>query len=282
MRTKISLRTSLAAIFLLFPASALSQNLDETIIVTAARTPIPASDTTASISLLTTRDLDARGAVFIADALRSVPGLAVSRSGPSGALTQIRARGSEANHLLVLIDGVEATNPFTGEADFAHMAFDDLATIEVARGEQSALWGADAIGGVIHLTSAHPEAGRFGRLRLESGSFETHRVSASLASGFEHGFLSVSLAGFESNGIDVSGRDGEVDGYTSRTASFSGLFRAADNLSLDANLRWVGQTSEFDNDINYDGRLDNTDSTRRGGPDPCPHRAEFRSRDGRY
>ena len=102
---------------LLFPALAQAQSAsgDDVVLVTAARVDVLQSDATTSVSRLGAEALEARGMPFLADTLRAVPGLAVSRSGAPGSLTQIRARGSEANHVLVLIDGVEANNPFTGD-----------------------------------------------------------------------------------------------------------------------------------------------------------------------
>ena len=264
MRTKSVWLTSAATIVFLFSQSAFAQENDDVIVITASRIPISADAATSSISLLDAEALEARGSVFIGDMLRAVPGLAVSKSGPSGALTQIRARGSEANHILVFIDGIEASSPFTGEADFAHMAFDDIASIEVARGEQSALWGADAIGGVIHITSAFPDSGREGRFRFESGALGTIRASVRLASGFDRGHVSVSLSGLETDGIDISGLGGERDGYSNRTGAFSGSFDASNNLSFGASVRWIDQITDSDADVDYDGRLNDTDDVRRG------------------
>ncbi|WP_339743959.1 TonB-dependent receptor [uncultured Maricaulis sp.] len=250
---------------LVAPAAALAQEspAEDVVYVTAARIPLAADDATVSISALDSAMIEARGAVFVADILRAIPGLAVSRSGTAGALTQIRSRGSEANHVLVLIDGIEAANPFTGEADFAHFAFDDLGSIEVARGEQSALWGADAIGGVISLRSAMPEQGREATLRAEAGSFGTTRLSGRLGRGFEHGYLAAGVAAFETDGIDVSGLGGERDGYSNRSANFL-AGRDWDGIKLATALRWVGYQTASDADRDYDGRLDNTDDRRTG------------------
>lgn len=255
-----------ATALLAIPAAALAQEslAEDTVYVTAARIPLASDDATVSISLLDTAMLEARGAVFVADILRSVPGLAVSRSGTAGALTQIRARGSEANHVLVLIDGIEAASPFTGEADFAHFAFDDLASIEVARGEQSALWGADAIGGVISLRSALPEQGSEASLRIEAGSFGTTRLSARLGKGFDHGYLAAGVGAFETDGIDVSGLGGERDGYSNRSANLLAGYELSSDIRIETALRWVGYQTASDADSDYDGRLDNTDDRRSG------------------
>ncbi|WP_417488794.1 TonB-dependent receptor plug domain-containing protein [Maricaulis sp.] len=260
--TRLLCATALLAV----PAAAMAQEtrVEETIYVTAARTPLAANDATTSISMLDAAMIEARSGVFIADILRAIPGLAVSRSGTAGALTQIRARGSEANHVLVLIDGIEAASPFTGEADFAHYAFDDLASIEVARGEQSALWGADAIGGVIALRSALPEQGREAALRLEAGSFGTTRLSARLGKALERGYLAAGVGAFETDGIDVSGLGGERDGYSNRSANLQAGHELGDAIRIDTALRWVGYDTASDADTDYDGRLDNTGDHRRG------------------
>lgn len=266
MPGKFHSRLLCATALLAVSPAALAQDIDpgDIVYVTAARIPLAPEDATASIYELDAGMIEARGAIFIADILRAVPGIAVSRSGTAGALTQIRARGSEANHVLVLIDGIEAASPFTGETDFAHFAFDDLAAIEVARGEQSALWGADAIGGVIALRSALPEQGREISLRAESGSFGTTRLSARLGRGLDRGYLAASASLYETDGIDVSGRGGEDDGYSNRTTSLQAGHELGDSLRLDTALRWVGYETASDTDIDYDGRLDDSDDRRTG------------------
>ena len=236
----------------------LAQSAEESILVTAARVPVPAEDATASITVLDEALLEARGSVFLADALRAAPGLAVSKSGPAGALTQIRARGSEANHVLVLIDGIEAANPFTGEAEFAHLVLDPSSSVEISRGEQSALWGADAVGGVVRVISARPESGTQVSGRLETGSFSTHRASGRIATGFEQGWFSATASVVETDGIDTSGLNGEADGYENRNLSAAGGWSFSDQLRAEATLRWIDSESASDADTDFDGRLNDT------------------------
>lgn len=247
---------------LAFPA--LTQAQDDTILVTAARLPLAAEDATVSVSVLSEADLEARGPLFAADLLRAVPGLAVSRSGPAGSLTQIRARGAEANHVLVLIDGIEAASPFTGEADFSNFLFDDLARIEVARGEQSALWGADAIGGVIAMQTVRPHDGTSARLRIEAGSFDTQRLSARYARGSEQGGFGFSVGDFTSEGIDISGQGGERDGYANTQAAFNAHAELGARWAVEGAARWIDYASESDADLDFNGVLDDTDRERRG------------------
>lgn len=261
MRTKTWHQLCLAASCLGLPVSAFAQTSDETeiIYITAARIALPADQATSSITLLDADLLEARSASFAADALRAVPGLAVSRSGGPGSLTQIRARGSEANHVLVLIDGVEASNPFTGEADFSHYAFDDLASIEVARGEQSALWGADAIGGVIRLNSRRPQNRLDLGARLEGGSFDTRRLSVQVGGEIGDHWLSGSASDYRSDGIDVAGLGGERDGYVNTVLSLSGGYHIREGWQLEGTARRIASESEYDSDTDFDGRLDNVD-----------------------
>ena len=134
-----------------------------------------------SITIIEPVDLERRQTRFVSDVLRDVPGVAVNRSGTVGGRTQIRLRGTEGNHVLVLIDGMEAADPYHGEFDFAMLLADDAARVEVLRGQQSALYGSDAIGGVIHyMTATGKEAPGF-RTRVEGGSFNTWEGAARFA-----------------------------------------------------------------------------------------------------
>jgi vitamin B12 transporter len=153
------------------------------IVVTASRSGegVPVSQLGASVTVLEAQTLDNRQTRIVSDILRDVPGLAVSRSGAIGSPTQIRIRGSEGNHVLVLIDGIEAADPYQGEYDFGTLLADPAARIEVLRGQQSSLYGSDAIGGVIHyITLTGAEAPGFSA-RAEGGSFGTYSGSARAA-----------------------------------------------------------------------------------------------------
>lgn len=153
------------------------------VVVTATRASagLPRDTLGASITTLTSEDLAERQVRSLADALRDVAGVAVNRAGPLGAQTQVRVRGTEANHVLVLVDGIEVTDPFLGEFDFSSLQVDEHARLEVLRGPQSALYGSDAIGGVIHyITQSGREAPGF-TLRGEGGSFGTLAFAARAA-----------------------------------------------------------------------------------------------------
>ena len=124
--------------------------VEEAIVVSASQIAVARSEAPASVTVITAADLAARQVETVADALRDVPGLAVTRSGGRGALTSIFPRGGSSNYTLVLVDGVR-TNTFGGAFDFAHLSVANVDRIEIVRGPQSALYGSEAIGAVVQV-----------------------------------------------------------------------------------------------------------------------------------
>jgi vitamin B12 transporter len=153
------------------------------IIVTGSRAPISAGDIGSAVTIITRQDIDRRQVRYVSDLLRAVPGFSVSHTGVVGAQTQVRVRGSEANQVLVLIDGVRANDPATGdEFRWEFLATANIERIEIVRGPQSALWGSDAIGGVVHIiTKSGRDAPGVGGY-LEAGSENT--LNAAMNGGF--------------------------------------------------------------------------------------------------
>ncbi|MGE4321637.1 MAG: TonB-dependent receptor plug domain-containing protein [Sphingobium sp.] len=195
----------------LLPTAALAQggSLDapekvtDTIIVTASRGAAGISTATlgSSATVLQAMDLQNRQTVILSDVLRDVPGISVNRTGPVGGLTQIRIRGAEGNHTLVLIDGIKASDPYQGEYDFATLTADPGARVEILRGEQSALYGSDAIGGVVNYITASGRDMPGFAARVEGGSFGT--VNGAVRGGGVAGNLDYMIGGSYSS----------VDGY---------------------------------------------------------------------
>jgi vitamin B12 transporter len=133
---------SFAAIAAAQPALA-AVDADGTVVVTATRSgePVPIGQVVSSVTVITAQDMVDRQVRLVSDVLRDVPGIAVSRAGNPGGYTQVRLRGTEANHVLVLIDGIKVSDPFQGEYDFAGLVADPGVQIEVLRGQQSSLYG---------------------------------------------------------------------------------------------------------------------------------------------
>lgn len=239
---------------------ALAQSPDEPLVLetieAAGLRPVEAADVTSAVTVLTAQDLAIRDAPYIADQLRSVPGLAVSRSGAIGGLTQVRIRGAEANHTLVFLDGIEVSNPNSGEIDFGLWSGLDAARIEVLRGEQSTLYGSDAVGGVIAIeTRTDPGL----RGLLEAGTEGTFRLDGRYGAEFDKGYLVASFADVITDGVDTSGTGGEKDGSQNYSVGLRGGLDLAADWSLTALARYGYATVDTDPDLDFDGRLDDAD-----------------------
>jgi len=226
--------------------------LNDDIIVTGLRA-VPVADITSSVSVINLDELNIRNSPFVVEQLRAVPGVAVSRGGSLSGLTQIRIRGAEANHTLVLLNGVEVSDPNNGETDFGLWSGLNVQRIEVARGEQSALYGSDAIGGVISITTGGEGFNASG----EYGSFDTFRGQAGYQRQVEGLSYGISGSGFTTDGVDTSGvEDGERDGSTSYSFSANGA------LEFSANATLSGFASYRETDVEFDSFFggDNTDA----------------------
>ena len=165
------------------PATGAATTSGSDVVVTASRSgdALRIDQLGASVTVIDAEQLEQRQTRIVSDVLRDVPGIAVSRAGNVGGFTQLRLRGSESNHVLVLIDGIEVADPYQGEFDFGTLIADEASRVEVIRGQQSSLYGSDAIGGVIqYLTLTGSERPGYSA-RVEGGSFGTVTGGARLA-----------------------------------------------------------------------------------------------------
>jgi vitamin B12 transporter len=153
-------------------AQSSAASLDE-IVVSADRTPGPIERTGSAISVVSGDDLAATNPASLVDALRAVPGLDITESGGPGATANVRLRGSSTGQTLVLIDGVRANDPSnaSGDFDFAMFPPGAIERIEVLRGPQSALYGSDAIGGVVNIITKRGSGPMRASATLEGGSY---------------------------------------------------------------------------------------------------------------
>jgi vitamin B12 transporter len=191
--------------------------------------------------------IESRGAVFAADILATVPGVVISEDG-FGGTSSLSLRGAPSDKTLVLIDGVPVNDQSQPEGSFDFSSLDLASTqrIEVLSGPQGALWGSDAIGGVVSITSIEPNGLR---LAGEAGSLDTYRETASAGvstSGYAAG---VTYGGFRTAGVpnaDEKFGNTQPDGFNDSTVSLNGRYDVSDRISLDARLRYVHAAEEYD------------------------------------
>jgi vitamin B12 transporter len=152
----------------------------ETVVVSATRTEVPASQTGASVSTFIEEELARRQTPLVADLLRSTPGAMVVRTGAPGAVTSLFVRGGESTYNKVLLDGIPLNEP--GGTFFNNLTTENLERIEIVRGAQSALFGSDAMASVVQLFTKRGTTGKpSGSATLEGGSYDTYRAGASVS-----------------------------------------------------------------------------------------------------
>jgi vitamin B12 transporter len=223
---------------LIFLAAA-AATIDPTIVVTAAREPVRADLSGASITVLDRATVEALNVAQTADLLRLSPGVSVSQAGPIGAQTQVRIRGAESNHTLVFVDGIEVNDPASsGDFRFETLLADGLERIEVLRGPQSALWGPEAIGGVVSVTTREPggDAPLFGH--AEYGSFRTWRAGGGVEVGSADNGIVAQVNHIDTRGIDAAGDGGERDGYENLSLSLKGVAQPTATTKVGAVARY--------------------------------------------
>src|SRR5947207_6595910 len=188
--------------------------LPELLVISPSLVPIEASKTGSSVTMMTGEEARSSGFIQLADVVRTFPGVAVNQSGSRGSLTQFRVRGTEANHLLVMIDGVPANSLADGEYNFADIPLDDIQRIELLRGPQSGLYGANALSGVLTIETKPvrgPDGPEF-NAKLEGETQKSAEGAATFrgALGPFYGATTVTYA--TTNGFNIA-RDGfETDG----------------------------------------------------------------------
>jgi vitamin B12 transporter len=243
MRTILLTSAALAA--LSTPALADAAAEVGEVIVTATRLPSDV-DLVTGARVVDRAELSARQTPFAADVLATLPGVAVARTGAFGGIGAIRIRGAGPDKTLVLIDGVPNGDPAdpNGAYDPASLQTADVERIEVLSGPQGSLWGSEAIGGVVAITTRELSGWR---LEGEGGRFATARGFAGAGVADETRAVSASLAGFRTDGISKAAGGAERDGFETVTANVSGRIELSYAAGLDARLRYT------DSDIEIDG-----------------------------
>jgi len=199
-----------------------------------------------SVSVVTGAELREKQVRHVGEALRSLPGVSVNRSGGATGLTQVRIRGAEGNHTLVLIDGIEANDTFNGEFDFADLSADDVESIEVIRGGYSSLYGSGAVGGVVNIITRGGKGPLTFQGRVEGGSFGTFDTHAKVSGGNDQVWGSVSIGRFKTQGFDISPAGIEDDAAGRTTFAIRGGARILDGMTLDYTLRRARKTGDRD------------------------------------
>ena len=173
----------------------------EPIVVTATRVEQKVSEQASSVSIVTREEIEEKSAVLAGDALQGIPGVDVQRSGSAGNRENIKIRGGLGTHTLVLIDGFPVNSPTLGQFDISSLPVDGFEHIEIVRGAQSALYGSNAMTGVVNFLPRKGEMGRQYGVGASGGSYNTLTWKGFAQGAGERGNLYLGGSGFESDGI---------------------------------------------------------------------------------
>ncbi|MBX5462298.1 MAG: TonB-dependent receptor [Steroidobacteraceae bacterium] len=215
-----------------------SAHADDTVVVTATRTEEPLAQVGRSVSVIDAETIARRQSDAVTDLLRNLPGITVTRNGGIGTSTSVHIRGAESEQTVVLIDGVKLNDPSApgGGFNFGNLLVGNIAHVEVLRGSQSVLWGSEAIGGVINLTTLEPTDELAANARAEYGWRSTREIVGNVSQKFGRVSASVGAGEFRTDGISaLSERRGgtERDGFRNFGANAKFNIALSDTVSID-------------------------------------------------
>ena len=260
MQKKIS--TSLVASLLLATTNLFSAQSLETITVTSATNSTQSiKDVTSNIDIITKEDIEEKHYSSVVDALNTIPGISFTSNGSFGASSSVYLRGNDSKRILVLIDGIRY-NDITGlsGAPFEHLMIDDIEQIEVVKGAQSGIWGADASAGVINIITKSAKTGTHGNASVEYGSFDTKKYGMNLSHKTDKYYLKGSVYKTDTDGYSSFlvkksspnyGKRGnelglEEDGYKNLTSSLKAGYNFDDSNKIDISHTIVDADNNFD------------------------------------
>lgn len=254
----------LALAISLMPAALLAAEpyASEPLVITSGRLAEPQVQATAATSVFTRQDIERLQVRSVAELLERVPGLSVVRTGGAGSQTGVFLRGTSTAQTLVLVDGQRIAAASSGTSSLEFLAPEQIERIEVVRGARSALYGSDAIGGVIQIFTRQGDgSGLKPYARLAAGSDSTYQRSLGLSGGDERTRFHLGAALDETAGTDATrdgfGANGDDDAYRNRSLSLNLSHRF--NEDLQVGFSALDQRGQVEYDDVFTGLLPTTD-----------------------
>lgn len=236
----------------------------EDIVVFGGLLPTNLDTTGATIDIADSDDIQREG-LGAAAALDTLPGVAVSANGGLGGSATVRIRGLSGPYVGVRVDGIDVTDPSGPQTafNFGTLTTGSLDRLAVVKGTQSAIYGSEAIAGVVEVESWRPEVSGFsGKAQAELGSFETRGANLSFGYLDDRAELAVSLGRVTSEGFSARKSDDENDGFEQSMVNLFAAYQISDAIRVGVNGFWSDGSAEFDrSDFDPSGEID---ETRRG------------------
>ncbi len=203
------------------------------IVVTPTRTEAPLEEVGSAVSVITREQIEHSQARSIVEALHNVPGLSVVQSGRPGGQASVFLRGLNSNQTLFLIDGARIGNPLAGLVTLSNFTSDQIERIEIVRGPQSTLYGADALGGVINIITRKGAGPPTGSATLEGGTHNSFRQAGEISGATSKFSGALSISHLDTDNIGVN------DDFRNLTAAGSVTYRPLEALMLGATIRYT-------------------------------------------
>lgn len=227
-----------------------SLNLPDTV-VTASRVEQPRSATFAASSVISREDIERLQPQSLAQLLERIPGLSLSQTGGRGSQTSLFLRGTNANQTLILVDGQRISSASAGTASLEFLDIDQIERIEIVRGPKSAIYGSDAIGGVVQIFTRSGGQGLTPRVRIAAGSNQTFERHFGLSGGNQQTQFDLGGTLVETQGIDhtasTASDDADHDAY--RNKALNASLRHAFNRNVKAGINAVTNEGQVELDL---------------------------------
>ncbi|KQX97455.1 ligand-gated channel protein [Rhodanobacter sp. Root480] len=241
-------------------AAAAATDLDQ-MVVTASRTEQAQQHILAAVTVIDRAEIDRLQPHSLIDLLRGTPGMSLANNGGPGKSTSMFLRGTESDHVLVLVDGVRIGSATAGGAAIQDIPVDQIERIEIVRGPFSSLYGSEALGGVIQIFTRRPEGAFSPHASLGVGSDGEQRVSAGMAGRSGQGWYSINAAHEHTDGINVSRckplANGDCpviapdrDGYRNNSLTLQGGYRFNEAWDGEMRLFRAAGRNEYDGTVN--------------------------------
>jgi vitamin B12 transporter len=233
---------------------ALAQDLDiGEVVVTANKTPTEESKVGSTVTVVTKKDIEKQSKPAVVDYLNQVPGVYFSSPGGMGQEGTLIMRGADKKYVKTLFNGIDISDPTSTQVQtsYQHLLASDVNRMEVLQGPQSMLYGADAVAGVIDIsTLGGVDLGVHHSMSVEAGSHGTILGGYGLAAASETGKMTANLLGLYSDGISAADENNgnfEPDAYRNYTATFAGQQQIGDNVTIFGSGLWIKGYNQLDN-----------------------------------
>ncbi|MBX3616461.1 TonB-dependent vitamin B12 receptor [Nitrosomonas sp.] len=237
------------------------EHQEKPIIITASRTAQTADTALASVTVISRKDIEQQQARSVQDLLRGVAGISISNNGGMGKSSFVFMRGTESDHVLVMVDNIKVGSATSGTTAFENIPIDQIERVEIVRGPRSSLYGSEAIGGVIHIITRKGTGSGFRQhLNFGGGSFGTFEGATGMSYNGTQGWLNLTASGIGTQGFNACNGTSNAgcfvdtsdptlfdrDGYRNVAGSMRGGYRFQNGLEIETNFMQSAGKTYFD------------------------------------